>query len=191
MSTSRIRIRNLAEGAVMIALAFVLSFVKLFSLPQGGSVTLAMVPLVIMAFRHGAKWGCATAFVYGILKLILGFENVMYCNTLLAQIGCVLLDYLVAYTVLGLAPVFAGSAKQNRVAGVLIGTCVAGILRFVCSFLSGWLLWGSYAPEGQGAVLYSLIYNGSYMLPNIVIAAVVVCILAKTAPKVIFNKTGD
>ncbi len=188
MSATRKRLVVLAEGAVMIALAFVLAQIKLFTLPYGGSVTLAMIPLVIMAYRHGIKWGGATAFIFGVLKLILGFENVMYCNTLIAQIGCVMLDYLVAYTVLGLAPLFGKIVGSKRVLGAVIGTVFAGLLRFVCSFFSGWLLWGSYAPEGQGPVLYSLIYNGSYMLPNIVIAAVLVGILAKTAPKVLFEE---
>ncbi len=93
----------LVEGALMIAMAFVLSYIKLYDMPMGGSITLEMIPLVIMGLRHGVKWGTFTAAVHGIIQLILGFSNVMYCATIPAMIGCVLLDYLFAFTVLGLA----------------------------------------------------------------------------------------
>lgn len=177
--------RLLVEGALMIAVAYVLSFFKLFDLPQGGSITLEMLPLVIMGLRNGAKWGCFTGFVHGLLQMILGFSNVMYCATLLAQVGCILLDYLLAFSVLGLAPVAFIFIRKNRMLAAVVGSIIAGLLRFVCSFLSGWLLWGSYAPEGMSAPIYSLVYNGSYMIPNIILMAIVIAILYKTAPALI------
>ena len=182
MNTSK-KTQILVEGAMLIAMAMVLSYFPLYEMPQGGSVTLEMVPLVIMSLRNGTKWGCFTALVHGILQMILGFENVLYCNTLIAQIGCILLDYLVAFTVLGLARFFADLFGEKRLLGVTVSAVICGFLRFVCSFLSGWLLWGSYAPEGMGAVAYSFGYNISYMLPNTIILAVIVAILYKTAPK--------
>lgn len=175
----------LVEGALMIAMAWILSMIKFFELPQGGSITLEMLPLVVMGLRNGTKWGCFTGFVHGLLQMILGFSNVMYCATILSQIGCILLDYLIAFTVLGLAPLFAKPFKNNRVVGATVGAILAGFLRFICSFLSGWLLWGSYAPEGTGAFVYSLSYNSAYMVPDIIILAVIVAILCKTAPKII------
>lgn len=72
----------LVEGALMIAMAFVLSYIKLYDMPMGGSITLEMIPLVIMGLRHGVKWGTFTAAVHGIIQLILGFSNVMYCATI-------------------------------------------------------------------------------------------------------------
>lgn len=177
------RIRILIEGALFIAFATVLSYVKLFDMPFGGSITLEMLPLVIMALRNGVKWGCLTGFVHGLIQMIIGFSNVLYCNTIIAQIGCVLLDYIVAFTVLGLAPFFAGCAGKNRKAGFLIGSAAAGLLRFLCSFLSGCLLWGSYAPEGMNVVLYSFLYNGAYMVPDIIILAAVVLVLEEKVPK--------
>lgn len=69
----------LVEGALMIAMAFVLSYIKLYDMPMGGSITLEMIPLVIMGLRHGVKWGTFTAAVHGIIQLIIGFSNVMYC----------------------------------------------------------------------------------------------------------------
>lgn len=167
----------MVEGAMMIALATILSYIKFVDLPYGGSVTLEMIPLVLMGLRRGPKWGFLTGFVHGILQMIIGFSNVLYCATLLAQIGCILLDYVLAFSVLGLAGVFALPFKKNRKAGCIVGSVVVCLLRFVCSFLSGWLLWGSYAPEGQAAWLYSLGYNASYMIPDTIIVAVVIAAL--------------
>lgn len=182
MNNTSSNVRVLVEGAMLIAMATILSYIKFYELPQGGSITLEMLPLVVMGLRNGTKWGCFTGFVHGFLQMILGFSNVMYCSTLIAQIGCILLDYLVAFTVLGMANVFAKPFK-NRFVGVTVGAIIVGLLRFACSFLSGWLLWGSYAPEGMGAVVYSATYNGSYMIPDIIILAVVIGILYKTAPR--------
>ena len=178
--------RLLVEGALMIALATVLSYIKVFELPQGGSITLEMIPLVLMGLRNGTKWGCFTGFVHGVLQMMMGFENVLYCATLPAQIGCILLDYVLAFTVLGLAPLVA-ERFSNKTAGVAVGAAVCGVLRFVCSFLSGWLLWGSWAPEGMSAPVYSLVYNGSYMLPNTILMVIVCLLLYKAAPK-LFQK---
>ena len=176
--------RILVEGAMLIALATVLSYLKIFEMPFGGSITLEMLPLVIMGLRRGPKWGCLTGFVHGLLQMVIGFSNVMYCATLIAQIGCILLDYLLAFSVLGLAPLFASILKNNKKIGFIVGSVCVCILRFLCSFLSGWLLWGSYAPEGMNAAYYSLVYNGAYMLPDTIILAVIVAILAYTVPKI-------
>lgn len=180
--------RILVEGAIMIALATVLSYIKLYELPQGGSITLEMIPLVVMGVRHGNKWGCFTGFVHGVLQMILGFSNVLYCSTVLSQFGCIMLDYILAFTVLGLSSIFMGIMQNKKAIAVVCGSILVGLLRFLCSFLSGWLLWGSYAPEGQSAYMYSLIYNGSYMIPNIIIMAVVVSLLYKLVPKLFTKK---
>ena len=173
---------TLVEGAMLIALATVLSYLKLFEMPFGGAITLEMIPLVLMGVRRGTKWGCLTGFVHGLLQMIIGFANVMYCATLLSQIGCIVLDYLLAYTVLGLTPIFAKLIK-NQKAGIIVGSVCVCALRFLCSFFSGWLLWGGYAPEGMNPIYYSLVYNGAYMLPDTIIVAVVVGILVVCAPK--------
>jgi len=178
--------RYLVEGALAIAIAFILSLIKIFELPYGGSISLEMVPLVLIGLRNGPKWGGISAFAFSILKLILGFSNVLYCNTLGAQIGCILLDYVLAFTVLGLAAIFVDIIGKNT-KGVLISTVIVGLLQFLCSFLSGWILWGSYAWEGYSAPVYSLIYNGSYMLPNIIITTIIIAILYTKVPK-LFRK---
>lgn len=174
----------MVEGAMLIALATALSYLKLFEMPFGGSITLEMIPLVIMGLRRGPKWGCLTGFVHGLLQMIIGFSNVLYCATLLSQIGCILLDYLLAFTVLGLAAIAAKPFSKNKKVGYIVGSVIVCALRFVCSFLSGWILWGSYAPEGMNPAYYSLVYNGAYMLPDTIIVAIVIGILAFTVPKI-------
>ncbi|MCC8182741.1 MAG: energy-coupled thiamine transporter ThiT [Clostridiales bacterium] len=176
--------RKLVEGALMIAIAYVLSYIKLFSMPLGGSVTLEMLPLIIMGLRNGPKWGCFTGFVHGLIQMVLGFSNVMYCPTLLTQIGCILLDYLLAYTALGLAGLIAKPFGEKRLAGAAVGTVVCGALQFLCSFLSGFLIWGAYYDfTGLDLVAYSFTYNITYMLPNTILSVIVVLILSRISPK--------
>lgn len=174
----------IVEGAMLIALATVLSYLKIMEMPFGGSITLEMLPLVVMGLRRGPKWGVMTGFVHGLIQMIIGFSNVMYCATLLSQIGCILLDYLLAFSVLGLASVFAGFFGKNKKVAYVAGSVCVCVLRFICSFLSGWLLWGSYAPDGMAAPFYSLVYNGAYMLPDTIILAVVIGILVVAVPRV-------
>lgn len=166
--------RTLVECALMVALATILSIITVYELPQGGSITAAsMMPLVLASFRHGPKWGLLSGVVYGVLQIVPmgGIKNVLYCKTFLAMILCVLLDYVLAYGMMGLACVFGGPIK-NRSASVAVGTVVTGLLRYLCSFLSGIILWGEYAPEDMPVWLYSLTYNGSYMIPEIILTAV-------------------
>ncbi len=182
-------VRVLAEGAMLVALAFVLSFMTYSgSWLQGGSISLEIIPLIIMGLRNGPKWGVATGFVAGVLQLMMGLSNVMYCPTLVTQIGCILLDYVVAFSVLGLAQPFA-KLLGGKTAGVAVSTVIAGLLRFVCHFISGMWLWGAYAPEGQPVWLYSLTYNGTYMAVNIVLSTVIVLLLYKSAAKQVMPET--
>jgi thiamine transporter len=176
-------ILTLVECALMIAMATVLSMFKLFTLPQGGSVTIAsMVPLVLVSYRHGLKWGIGTAFAHSLLQMLLGFYPPP-AQTFSAFVGVILLDYVLAFTVLGTAAFF-GKPFKSRVASVAVGATVVGFLRFLCSFLSGILVWASYAPEGTAVWVYSLTYNGSYMLPEIVITTAVTMILVPVLDRV-------
>ena len=162
MSKTYSKTRILVECALMIAIGTVLSNIKFFTLPNGGSVTLlSMLPFVLVSFRHGVKWGLFTGFVNGCLQMLLGFWAPP-TPTFLYFLGEVLLDYLVAFMALGTAEFFARPFK-NRMVGVAVGTFMAGFLRFMCSFLSGVLVWGNLN-EGLSAWTYSLVYNGSYML---------------------------
>lgn len=178
MPTSTAKTRMITESAIMIALATVLSMIKIFELPQGGSITAAsMVPLLIISFRYGPKWGTFTAFVYSLVSMITGF-SVPPVASLLNYALLVLLDYVVAFSCLGLASFFAKAVPQNRLVSIGFGSAAAVFIRLVCHVLSGVLIWESYAPEGTSVWIYSISYNGSYMLCEIIVSTVVIVLLA-------------
>lgn len=179
----RNKTRILVECALMIALATVLGYIPLFEMPMGGSITLcSMVPLVVASFRNGAKWGVFTGTVHGIIQMMLGMKNVLYCTTILSMAGCILLDYVLAFAVMGTACVFA-KAFANRSIGIAAATVITGLLRLFCSFLSGILIWGGYAPEGTPVWLYSLEYNASFMIPEIIITVIAAVAVMKIVEK--------
>ena len=181
MTKTYSKTRTLVECALMIALGTVLANIKIYELPNGGSVTLfSMVPFILVSFRHGAKWGLFTGFVNSLLQMLLGFYAPP-APGLLPLVGMILLDYVLAFTLLGLACVFAKPFK-NRLLGVAVGTAIVCLIRFLCSFLSGVLIWGNLN-EGLPEWVYSLTYNGSYMLPETILSVVAVVLLHKAAPK--------
>ena len=176
--------RRLVESTVMIAIGTVLSMFP-FSAPWafGGGVTIcSMLPLVIIAHRYGTKWGLFTAFVYSVLQLILGVSNVQFAAGygFVLAVGVLLLDYILAFTVIGLSACFNGVIK-NHLVSIVVGIVFTFALRFVCHFLSGWIIWGVITPNEMGLVapLYSLIYNGGYMLPETIITALVAVLTYK------------
>jgi thiamine transporter len=174
----------LVECAMMIAMATVLSLIKIYNFPQGGSVTLAsMAPIVLVSYRHGIKWGLGAAFIYSLLQMILppGFIPPP-AQTFIAFAAVVLLDYVIAFTVLGTASFFGKPFKNRALSGV-IGAVAVTVLRLACHFLSGILVWSSYA-QGQPVWLYSLTYNGAYMLWEIIITAVVVAVLVPVLDRI-------
>ena len=182
MSKTYSKTRILVEGALMIALSTVLSMIQIPLMPHGGSITLfSMVPILVMSYRHGAKWGLFTGFVNSCLQMIMGFYPPP-ASTFLYFLGEVLLDYVLAFMALGLAELFARPFK-NRTVGVAVGTFAAGFLRFMCSFLSGVLVWGNLN-EGLSAWTYSLGYNASYMLPETLLTVVGAVLLIKAAPQI-------
>lgn len=179
MSSSLTKTRTMVECALMIALATILSYIPFIEMPQGGSVTLcSMLPIMLVGWRHGLKWGLFTGFVHGLLQMMLGFKNVMYCTTFGTMVLCVLLDYLLAYTLLGGVSLVSRPLK-NSTAGIALSAVAAGLGRYACSFLSGVLIWGAYAPEDTPVWLYSLTYNGSYMIPETIITAIAAVLVAK------------
>lgn len=180
---SRSRLITLVECALMVALAVVLGLIPLPKWPNGGSLSIAAVPIIFISYRRGTRWGLAAALVYAVIQLLTGWYAPP-AGTLLAVAACVLLDYLLAFTAFGLANVFAKPSGKKQLIGYGVGAVIVNVIRFVCSFLSGWLLWGSYAPEGQPVWLYSLTYNGGYMLPNAILCGIITVLLcALVSPK--------
>ena len=157
--------RVLAEIVTFVALATALSFIKIYTFPQGGSVTAgSMVPILWLALRRGPKTGLFTAAVYGLVQLVV--------EPYIFHPAQVLLDYPLAFGALGLAAFF----QKRPLIGVTLG--ITG--RFLMHFVSGVVFFAIYAPEGMSPVVYSAIYNGSYLLPELVISGFMVYLLQKS-----------
>ncbi len=157
----------LTECAIMVGLATVLSLVKVWEMPLGGSITLlSMLPIMLIALRHGTAIGVGTAFVYACGQLFLGLSSLMsWGMTPTMWVGSVVFDYLLAFTVLG----FAGVFKKYRFPGAIAGIVLACALRFVSHFISGAIFFAVWCPEGWNVLFYSLCYNGGYMLPEMIL----------------------
>ena len=158
--------RVLTEAAIAVALAFVLGLIKLFQMPFGGSISLEMIPLILLALRQGWQVGVVAGMAYGLLDFAI--------EPVVVQPLQVLLDYPLAFGVLGLAGLF-----KPTVRGAVLGATVAVLARFFCHFLSGVVFFASYAPKGWNPYVYSAAYNGAYLVPSLVIAIVVVVVLLK------------
>ena len=175
----------LTEGAVMVALATALSFVRIVKFPWGGAITfLSMLPIIVYAVRYGVLRGLAVSFVYALIQLGQGilFDGLLgWGLTPVALISCILLDYILAFSVLCLAGAF-----ENKNVGALIGGVVlAMMLRFGMHYFSGVFifesfgeLWNGFSTDNKW--LYSLLYNGAYMLPETVFTTVGAIALFKT-----------
>ncbi|MBR4781118.1 MAG: energy-coupled thiamine transporter ThiT [Lachnospiraceae bacterium] len=173
--------RILVEGAVMLALATALSFIQIYKLPWGGSITLlSMLPIVLFSIRRGLKAGLAVSFLFSLIQFFQGIMDGLFGwgLTPVMLIACIFIDYIFAFTVLG----FGGLFRKKGTAGWIGGIAVAITLRFVMHFLSGVIIWKSFGELWEGfstesSVLYSLLYNGSYMLPELIITVVAAVVL--------------
>ncbi|MDP4143586.1 MAG: energy-coupled thiamine transporter ThiT [Bacillota bacterium] len=151
-----------AQIGLALALATVLRIFKIFDAPYGGSVTLgSMVPILLISFIYGPSLGFLTGFLFGIINFIMG-------PYVLHPIQ-VLFDYPLPFMALGLAGYFG----ENKILGSFIGI----FSRFLCHFIAGVVFWASYAPKGMSPYLYSLLYNGTYMLIDGLICIVIISIL--------------
>ncbi len=177
MKKSNLTLRALTEGAIFVAAAQVLSMLKLWEMPWGGSVTLAMIPLFVYAVRWGLGPGLLAGFVFGVLQFTFDGGFAIGWQSILG-------DYLVAFTVLGLAGLCRG--KKN---GIFTGTIIGGLARFLVHYVVGATVWAEYMPEEFFGMtmhtpwFYSLLYNLAYMLPNVVICLLVFALLNKPLGK--------
>lgn len=168
-----------ACGGMAIALSTVLSLIKLYEMPQGGSITPAsLLPIIFCALAFGPVWGIGIGAIYGILQFII--------SPFAAHWASVLLDYPLAFAMLGLAGLLAAS-RQRRISEknilyriglisiprVILAIALGVVGRTLCSVLSGVVFYASYAPEGQNVWLYSLGYNSTYILPDTLILFVI------------------
>jgi thiamine transporter len=205
MNTSQ-KTKRLTVSAIMLATAVILALISspIPPLPFGGSFTIAsMLPIVLIAYMYGTKWGLFSAFTYAVIQIIMDLM-LGKGSTLLAYflpnsedfmgfgvaIGILILDYFVAYTVLGLGGVLRN--KMHKVPAIILGVLIALGARYAVHIVSGYLFFGTWAEwfftqegfyaignvilnafSGQLlAIVYSIFYNGLYMIPELVITAV-------------------
>ena len=171
--------RRLTETAIMIALATGLSYVTIFKLPMGGSITLfSQVPIMIIGYRYGWKWGACTGVIHGIVQMLLqGLGNFAYVKGIGAYLVLIFADYVLAFMALGIG---GGMFKKlkNQTLALGLGAFVGSLLRFICHFVSGVTIWGEYAEGWKAVWIYSLSYNGSYMAAEAVISVIGVVLLS-------------
>jgi len=179
-------LRRLTESAILLAIATVLSLIQ-FTGPWvlGGSITVcSMLPIVMIAHRYGTKWGLVSSLTFSLLQLVLGLKNVQYAPDALTAVGIILLDYVLAFGVLGFSAVFNGVIRDRRWA-IVTGIVVTFFGRFLCHFVSGVIIWEALWPNALGwaPAVWSFAYNGSYMLPETIITAVAAFLLYKPLQK--------
>lgn len=202
MSTIRNpKVRILCESAIMVALATVLSLISIFRMPYGGSVTLlSMAPIIVLSLRRGVKVGLFAGFAHALIQLILGLENVGCVPTPQGMALCILLDYILPFTALGLGGMFrkvkfTKNDTTNLVLAAVLGTLAVTLFRFACHILSGVVIWyaldlewyaddPSHLVHRYGPFLFSTIYNGAFMLPEIAETCLGVPLLTKALNKI-------
>jgi thiamine transporter len=177
----------MVETALCVALAVVLTRLVLFEAPQGGAISLEMLPVMVLALRRGGRAGLIAGVLTGVVILMFKPVTVHWAQ--------VLLDYPLAFGAIALTAVGARAWRTAVAKGrmaravwtVVVPACVlGGAARFVFHFISGFIFFGQYAPKGQPVLLYSLIYNAGYMVPATIMctaaAALLLPALERAAP---------
>ena len=166
-------VQKLAECGIMLALAVVLNEFTPIKLPFGGAVTFfSQLPIVIVGYRHGLKWGLLTGFAMGVIEMLFGLENFSYVTGIAAYLILIFADYIVAFSALGLGGVFRRTIK-NQALSLAAGGALVSVIRFVCHFISGITVWKALEWNDAPAFIsermlqpdmvpytYSLMYNG-------------------------------
>lgn len=162
-------IRAITEGAMCTALSVVLSFFAVLHMPQGGSVTLSMVPLIFFSQRHGARVGARIAAAAGFIHMILGGFIVHPIQALL--------DYPIAYAMMALSGL--------RLRSMWISTAIAFLGRLACHVASGVIFFSEYAPAGRGTLIYSLVYNVTFIVPEFAVSLASAYAVSAASSKII------
>ncbi len=163
--------KALVESALMVAVATILSLIKLVNLPYGGSVTIGCsLPLIIISYRHGLKWGILSGFVFGVIQQLLGINTLSFVTTWQSILAVILLDYIIAFSIIGLGGIFRGKLSQPT--ALLSGTILISVLRYACHVISGATVWAGLSIPTQAALLFSFGYNATYMVPETIVTSV-------------------
>lgn len=183
--------RMLTEAGICVAMAIILSFIKIpLGLSFGGfggSIDLVMIPLVFFALKWGAKWGVLAGFVFGTIKYFLGSGLVIHWVS-------IIFDYSVAYAAVGLAGLVGLFMDSSTPKAFGVGALIGCVARFVVHFISGVTVYAEWMPDEfmnmamTKPTVYSLLYNGTYMLPNTILCIVILVLLCKPLSKLFKDK---
>ncbi len=179
---SHLKLRALCEGAVFVAMAQILGYIKLFSLPTGGSVTLGMLPIFFYCARWGFAPGMASAFSLSLLQLLLDGAYAWGWQSIIG-------DYILAYSVLGISGLLSHS-KNNLLWGIVFG----GLSRYLVALVTGAVVWGEYMPDSFFGMtmtspwIYSALYNASYLLPCLILCLLLSLLLIRPLDSYIHGK---
>ncbi len=168
----------LCEGAVMVAVATVLSMIPIINMPFGGSVTaVSMLPIILIAYRYGTGKGLIVGLVYAVIQLLLGVSNLSYATSLGAAVAIVVLDYILAFAVLGLVGALRGKFA-NQASELAVGTVAVCLMRYIFHVISGCTVWAGVSIPTSDGLIYSLSYNAAYMVPETIVTVAAVWYLA-------------
>ncbi|SET04664.1 thiamine transporter [Salinibacillus kushneri] len=194
MTTNQSKVLFIVEIAIFTALALLFDELSKFLTgrfwPQGGSVSIGMLPVLIMAFRWGIKGGLLSGFLFGGLQLLLGASIYHPVQGFI--------DYFLAFTLVGVAGMFAKQVKEGITEGkslkwisfMIMGTILGGFLRFLCHFVAGIVFFSSFAGD-QPVVIYSLLYNGGYMSFSVLFCMILLTLLIPALPKKYFQSSPE
>jgi thiamine transporter len=161
-------LRMIVEAGILIALAYILSMIKIWQAPMGGSVTAgSMIPIMLFALRWGYKKGVLVAVVYGGVQFMLGPKWSYHPIS-------ILFDYFIAFGALGIVGMFRKNKKQ-----MIVGVFLAIFVRYVSHVISGVVVFASYAPETMSPLIYSFAYNSQYLIPEFIVSTIVFIFLYK------------
>ncbi|MBO1582369.1 energy-coupled thiamine transporter ThiT [Bacillus sp. XF8] len=198
-------LQAMIESAILAAFALIIDILPLsIKLPTGGSISFAMIPIFIIAYRWGFKTAFLGGLIWGLLQIVVGDAYIL--TPVQAFI-----EYFIAFAFVGFAGLFyrpiqkalatssLGSRKDKLSSKgnqgkkvfvyIILATFVGSFARYFCHFIAGIIFWGQYAPKGQSAVLYSLIVNGSTMLASFALCTVLLLLLFTTSPR-LFKSVG-
>jgi thiamine transporter len=187
---SKMKLLPMMEASVFAALAVILDLLPSIRLSPAISISFAMVPIFIVAFRWGLRVGLVSGFLWGLLQVVLG--DIYFLTPLQFAI-----EYFVAFTFVGFAGLLyrpiqktlQTGDRKKLLAWVITGIVVGSIARYFWHFVAGFIFWGESAPEGQSAVMYSFIANGTTVLGAIIFCSIVLVLLAGSLPRLL--KTND
>ena len=184
--------RKITESSILIAFSIVLTLISLAKLPYGGSITLAaMFPLVLISYRHGVGFGALSGLVFGVIYQLISISILSYVTGWVSIIAVILLDYLLAFSAIALSGLVRN--LKNQTTALVIGTLIGGVARYILHVISGCTVWAGLSIPTANALLYSIIYNATYMVPEIIITCIIAFYISTifdfSSPKITINRT--